>query len=417
MRRIFILALIALLAGVGIVALIETDPGYILVAYGNYTLETSLWVGLLLLALLALVVYAVMRLVGKLIAGQHSLVDWLGSRKLRRSARLTTDGLISFVEGNWDRARRQSLRGAKNNEVPLVNYLVAARASHRLNEPEKTREYLREAEASEAEAATAVALTDAELKLEAGEYRQALDALEPARGHAGRHPHVLDLLQRAYRGLGDWGGLQDLVPELRKHRVLPHEQLQQLEREAAARHLQESVAHGEGQASERLAAAWGRVPSAQRQDPALVRVYARLLLEQGDHGAAEKVITRTLKQAWSPELVRLFGLVESGDPQRQLGQAESWLASHSDDAELLLCLGRLSARDELWGKARDYFESSYRLERRPETCAELGRLLLALGEPKVAAAYFREGLLVSEAALPALPMPENVVPHSRRLAN
>ena len=54
-----------------------------------------------------------------------------------------------------------------------------------------------------------------------------------------------------------------------------------------------------------------------------------------------------------------------------------------------------SARDKLWGKARDYFESSYRVQRSPEICAELGRLLSGLGEPKVAAAYYREGLLLS----------------------
>jgi HemY protein len=96
--------------------------------------------------------------------------------------------------------------------------------------------------------------------------------------------------------------------------------------------------------------------------------------------------------------------------------AESWLAAHPDEPELLLCLGRLSARDKLWGKARDYFESSYRLQRSAEVCAELGRLLTGLGEPKVAAAYFREGLLLSESDLPTLPEPEKLLPLSQRLA-
>ena len=80
---------------------------------------------------------------------------------------------------------------------------------------------------------------------------------------------------------------------------------------------------------------------------------------------------------------------------------------------MLLALGRLSARDKLWGKARDYFESSYRLERSAEVCAELGRLLNALGEPKVAAAYYREGLELREKGLPELPMPV-LLPAARR---
>lgn len=70
MRRIFTIVLIALLLGVGVVALIETDPGYVLVAYGNYTLESSLWVGLLLLFAFVLLTYLVMRLVYRLIGGQ-----------------------------------------------------------------------------------------------------------------------------------------------------------------------------------------------------------------------------------------------------------------------------------------------------------------------------------------------------------
>jgi HemY protein len=63
MRKLFVVALVALLVGVGIVALIQTDPGYVLVSYGNYTLETSLWVGLLLLLLLVLSMWLLLRLV------------------------------------------------------------------------------------------------------------------------------------------------------------------------------------------------------------------------------------------------------------------------------------------------------------------------------------------------------------------
>ena len=115
MRRIFAIALFALLLGVGVVALIETDPGYVLVAYGNYTLESSLWVGLLLLFALILLVYLALRLVFRLVGGQRSLVSWLGTRKTHHAARLSTRGLINFLEGNWARSRRQVLKGATNN--------------------------------------------------------------------------------------------------------------------------------------------------------------------------------------------------------------------------------------------------------------------------------------------------------------
>ena len=128
-----------------------------------------------------------------------------------------------------------------------------------------------------------------------------------------------------------------------------------------------------------------------------------------DHASAEKSIQRALKKAWDSQLVRQFGLLDTGNAARQLTQAEGWLQEHPEDPQLLLCLGRLCLREKLWGKARDYFESSYRAQVGAEICAELGRLLIGLGEPKVAAAYYREGLALSESQLPELPMPDKVV--------
>ena len=129
MRKLFVLILVALLLGIGVVALIETDPGYLLLSYGNYTLESSLWVGLVLLVLATMVLYFVIALIRRLLGGQRSLASWLGSRRSRAAARLTNRGLVSFNEGHWARARRQLLRGARDNDAALGNYLLAARAS------------------------------------------------------------------------------------------------------------------------------------------------------------------------------------------------------------------------------------------------------------------------------------------------
>ena len=198
MRRVFVYALIALLLGVAVVALIETDPGYVLVAYGDLTLESSLWVALLLLLVFTVSIYLIVRTFRRLLAGQHSLAGWMIGRKSRQSARLTNRGLINFIEGNWQKARRQLLRGASHSDAPLLNYLVAARASHRLGEQDKVREYLGAAEATDSQAGIAVELTQAEMRLASAQYEQALATLVRARRNAGRHPYVLDLLCQAY---------------------------------------------------------------------------------------------------------------------------------------------------------------------------------------------------------------------------
>jgi HemY protein len=409
MRTILLFALVALFAGVGVVALIETDPGYVLISYGVYTLETSLWVGLLLLATFTFLVYVGLRLLRKVFSRNNSLVSWLGGRRGRVSQRLTTRGLIGFIEGNWSKSRRQLLRGVRNNEAPLLNYLTAARASYELGELDKMREYLGAAEASESEAGIAVELTQAELKLSGEQYEQALATLVRARANAGRHPHVLDLLCQAYYGLRDWQNLAVLIPDLRKYKVRSEEQLQVLEREIYGNLLRYS---GDAEA---LQQQWQATPAALKRDGEFISAYIGVLIEQEAFDPAAKLLQRALKQNWDAGLVRLYGLLAGGNSAKYLAQAEAWLGDHKDDAGLLLSLGRLCCRESLWGKARDYFESSYKLERTAEVCAELGRLLGGLGEVRPSGAYFREGLLLAQTSLPELPSPNAQVPGTHRL--
>lgn len=411
MRKLFAIALVALLLGVGIVAMIETDPGYVLVAYGNYTLEASLWIGLLILVLLVVLLFLLLRLAYRIFTGQRSLVSWLGARKSRKAVQLSSRGVISFIEGNWLVARRQLVRGAEHNEAPLVNYLLAAHSSAHLQDDKGIQENLRAASDAEPDAAMAVEIALAQMQLQAGDYNQAIATLNLAAQNPGRHPRVLSLLLQAYQGLQDWDKQLELLPQLQRHKLLSDEEFLRLERELQHNRLAQCQSD-----LELLRAHWAKVPRPLQQEAAFVEAYARNLIALSDHGGAEKAILAALKQAWHPSLVRLYAYVQT-DPSRQLDRAESWLSAHPQDAQLLLCLGRLSARAELWGKARDYFESAYRLEHSAEVCAELGRLLDGLGEPTVAAAYFREGLLLREDQLPLLPRPANHSPGNRLLAS
>ncbi len=157
-----------------------------------------------------------------------------------------------------------------------------------------------------------------------------------------------------------------------------------------------------------LERAWQQLTSAQRHEPQLVLAYAEQLRQVGAQGEAEQVLRSALKRQYESHLARLYGLVRGDDPLRQLQTAEGWLKDHPQDPSLLLTLGRLSQQNRLWGKARDYFESSLRMQRNPETCAELARLLAGLGETERSNQLFQEGLGLLDERLLALPLPEAV---------
>jgi HemY protein len=199
-----------------------------------------------------------------------------------------------------------------------------------------------------------------------------------------------------------------LLPELKKHEVIDGKQWLQLQRKVNLNilHLVAKASEDSVVRLERLQSIWTGLSNNLRQDRDIAHSYVCYLHDAAGDWEAEKVILGSLKKNWDEELVYLYGIIEGRDLKKQLLTAEIWLKEQPNSAALMLCLGRLSLRNELWGKAKRYFEASFKLEQKPETCAELGRLLGSLKELKASNQYFKRGLMLSEQDLPQLPQPE-----------
>lgn len=405
MKRFFVACIIVLVASVALVAAIEYDSGYMLLSYGQYTLESSIWVGMLAFIVLFVVVYSFFSLVRRVISRSTAFGQWFTGHGYRRSQQQTTKGLIAFIEGNWLSARRILAKAAEKSDTPLLNYIMAARASHVLNDDEQVRHFLKRAEQSTSGAGIAVGLTQAELQLRNGHYDQSLATLNRVRLNAGKHPYVLKLLKLAYVGLKDWPEVLLLLPLLRKHKVFSPKELDELELMASKESII-AAAKLKDSPKEELLQQWQSLSKGMVKNSELVACYAAQLIALGDMQQAEKLIRNQLRKDWHKELVALYGKVNGEDVNKQLGFAEGWLKEHANDAGLFLCLGRLSLRNSLWGKARDYFESSLKLEKSAEVCAELGRLLAHLGDHKKSNEHFQYGLMLATEGLPELPQPD-----------
>ena len=149
---------------------------------------------------------------------------------------------------------------------------------------------------------------------------------------------------------------------------------------------------GTGQDREALENAWRKTPQKLKKKSSLIGAYVSERLRFGDTGDCETVLRRALKRQWDPELVRLFGRVEGRNLKRQLSFAKGCLGRHPEDPHLLLTLGRLCKKNQLWGKARSYLEQSLQIVPDPVACRELATLLEQQGEHEAAGARYRQGL-------------------------
>ena len=279
-----------------------------------------------------------------------------------------------------------------------MNYLQAARAAHLLGQDERRDTWLKQAYENLPGAANAVLLTQAELQLDQGQYEQALATLRQIEERSPNHGHALTLLGRLYYRLEDWQHLAAVLPRIRKYGRLDPARLNAW----SIRVCREELAAADSESA--ILEAWRRVPKDLKQDLGVLEAWYAGLIRLGIHDKAEKELAAELKRGWRPPLVRLYGLIEASDPNRQLKQAETWLRHHGEDADLLLTAARLCLRTELWGKARSYLETVIAIRPTAEAYQEYGRLLARLGEGDAAAEAYRDGLnLAAGNDRPAIP--------------
>jgi HemY protein len=385
---------IALIASTFAAQVLLQDPGYVVISIRQYVIEMSVPV---LVCLFFLTMFGLW-LAGKLFRAPRKLGQAAGRYRSGRAGQRLTKGMIQIAEGNFAKGEKLLARAARVSNAPLLNYLQAARAAHLLGQNERRDNWLRQAYEQLPEAASAVLLTQAEFQLDNDDYEQALATLRRLEEDAPNHSRAVELLGRVYFQLDDWQHLGELIPRLRKFGQIDADTLQSWSLRV---HCEQFTQAADG---DTLLALWKDVPKNLRNDAALLEAYYTQLIGAGMHEKAEKEIAAVLKRQWLGSLVTLFGTVQGKDPVKQLKRAESWLAAHTDDPDLLLAAGRLCLRNELWGKARSYIETVIAIRPTPEAYQEYGRMLNSLGEEEAAADAYRAGLgLVSRSPLPALP--------------
>ena len=407
MKRVFILLLLFLFAGTWIGQKMIQDSGYTLFAYGQTTIEMSLWVFLVLIVVLFFALHWGINLFNRSLKSGTRLRLWSGSRKSRIAHDKTLKGLIALSEGNWWKAQRLLSMSAENADLPLINYLAAAHAAQEQGDEKACDELLQKARTATPEAELAVGINQAQTLLARGQLEPSLATLLSLRKKAPKNTYVMKLLNKVYIQLHDWQAVKDLIPLLRKSKAMKPEKLLETEQLCYQKLLEQSIIEGSSPDEQRkaLAETWHNMPGQLTQDDVLARHYTHLLVSIGAEAKAEPVLRDLINRNGDNELINLYGRIEGENPKKQLEAAHRWLKDDPLNADLLLTLGRLSQRNQHWGKAVSYFEQSLEQSPKAETLSELARLLKNLGEADKLRQLMDQHLSVIGGGLPALPLP------------
>lgn len=407
MTRAPLWLLAALVFGAIAGQLMLDDPGYLLLTWQHWVLETSLWVALIAVTVLFLALLLALGLVNSLLDAVTHWQQRRNQKKIELARRLTETGLTQYAEAEWRKATSTLMKAAELVDVPLPVRLTSARAAEQDGRFDLAEQILREARRTAGDALPLVDLRLASMKMRQGDAVSARLILERLRERLPKHPRALQLLAEVYSRLQAWQALTALLPALKP--LLAPADWQQLARNAWVGHLQ-AVAEQPGYSSRKarndaLAGTWKSVPAELRSDDPIVAAYVELLVPQDAIAEARAVLEKSLAVNWSDRLIGLYGRLDVEPPAEQLATVEKWLLLRPTNAALLLASGRISLRNKLWGKARDYFEASVARDTTAETCAELVRLYSRLGENAKAEQYLRRHAELTGSELPKLPLP------------
>lgn len=387
--------LASLLSAVGVAYALHSwlaghnDPGYVLIGFGHWSLETSLTVFTVGLVLGFFALYSFFRLLGVLMRLPGKMSKRRRNIKFNRSQDALINGLFDVAEGNWESAEKVLIKHAANSGAPLLHYLTAARAAQSRGALDKRDEYLKKATELSSDNNLTVGLTQAELLMSQQQFEQALETLVKLQSINPSNVRVLTMMHQAYRKIEDWEGLSRLLPSLQQNKVLMETEAKLLQTKAYSSLLKKAAEQNDVTA---VQACWNEIPEAGKALPGIANIYFAAMIEMGAGKTVENDIIKQLGKHWDATSLELYASIESDNNERHLQTAEQWLAVYPNDPILLKVLGKLARNIGQMEKSEQYLLKSLNIGSSVGVCQLLGEVLLEKGDMEKACEYFKRGL-------------------------
>jgi HemY protein len=383
MRWVFwILSLFAL--AVAIALALRLNDGYALFVWPPYRIELSLNFFALLLGAGFAAAYLAMRFMFGAIALPAKVREYRERRRRENARAILLDAVGAFFEGRFGRAEKSAASVAESIDSAALGSVLAARAAHELRHYEERDAYLARAEQLAPEAPAMRLIAAADMLLDQRRFQEALVLLKRL---PEKHTAALRLELKAQQQAKNWDQVLVLADQLERRHVFDALQAGQLRRYAYTENLKRKALDQHA-----LDECWQKIPAEHRRDVKIAAAAAQCYLTLGGVAQAQQIIEQALALEWDSELAGLYADCEGADAVRQIERAEQWLKSNQRDAVLLLTLGRLCARQELWGKAQNYLEASISVEALYSAHLELAQLHDRLGSAEAARRHFRHSL-------------------------
>lgn len=350
MIRAFTLLLAILLAGWFVAdSMKHLGPGYVLIYFNHYSLETSVWVGSLLLFVAVLLLYFIIQLTVKLL--QLARFTWRFRRSKKRQ--YLEQSVNALLQDNYADAERYALRNGQ-----FSDYILAAKAAVLAENSEQARAMLKQAALADGVDLLSLRLIHFDIAELDGKTQECQNLLEQLLAQQPQHIAVLKRAVSHYIKQQELAALAALLPALLKKQKVQHQYLQKT---LLAKTGQALFAHAVQQNNEQqLQQIWHKISKTAARNEVLAD-YCSALITLGNEKDAEKLLFKRLRSTFDESCLVAYAQL-SFNSKEQLDYLHTMDQQHPYNAELQLALATVQMKEQLWDEAKHSLDKSLQIK-------------------------------------------------------
>lgn len=352
-----ILITVFVLAAIAISPLLINEKGYILVAMGDLTIEsTVVTAGFLLVVLFITLLFTLKLFKGGVKLGTGTWHKFAFASK-RRNERDYRKGIAEYLLGNHQQAEKLLAGSADKSHSPLTAYLVAAKAAHQQNDSASAERYLQLADhqgQSVKEHGIESILVQIDIFMANKQWQKARDLLDAYHTHIGHdhrllaHEITLSIVEQRFEHA------IELINKAKKQKAISGEQVSEWQQAAYFGQFDQLVTAKSAQSLEEY---WQGLPRKLKQDNDIITVYGQVLAKHQLTEGLNQLLVPIVQKGKNIDLINQLKTLELTTASEMVTATQQHLQKDKHNRFWLSCLGHFALSDKQWPLAERAFHS------------------------------------------------------------
>lgn len=377
MKRIVVLLLL-FFAAVAISPLLIGEKGYILIAMGDLTVESTVVTAIIMLVLTfigLLLSLKVFRGGLKLTFGTWNKIAFASRR---RAIRDFNKGIACYILEDNQQAEHLLSKCAEPSQQAQLCYLLAASAADKQGLSTNSKHYLAQVnqqEISIKELGLESILVTIKLLLNHKEYSKARELIDEHHKHVGHDDRLLaleitlSLVEKRFEYV-----VKQLV-NARKSKILEQSKVQLWEGQAFTGMFNQVIEQKSNQA---LHEYWDALPRKIKQREPVLLAYCQILAQHKISQPLTKILLPVIKKGANDHLLKQIRVLPLLATNELMQAVQKHLHHDPSSAKWLSCLAHLAIADKEWERAEKAFNSLVNLEGNQYDAIDLQSFALVL---------------------------------------